>query len=156
MSHLLSYKNKNGQVSESELSNYPYLIYGHGLYSFLKLNNWLVRIFFLLSFLAVIQMLVFRSFGGVVDFKGYSIITNWSFGSFGYPKALCSKNLINWSDSSQDSIELNFKCQANTQITEVLSTGIVSYSSSDDYAGLVDVFSSCYYSNKISKNTDGF
>ena len=67
MSQLLAEKRDNKQISQDELSCYPYLLYGHGLYSFLKLNNWLVKIFFLLSLMAIIQMIVFRSFGGVLD-----------------------------------------------------------------------------------------
>ena len=42
-------------------------------------------------------------------------------------------------------IVLNFECYGNTRITEVLSSGIVSYQNATDYTGLVEVFAKCYY-----------
>lgn len=38
-----------------------------------------------------------------------------------------------------------FECQAHTQISEVFSSGVISYDSPTDYNGLVEVFGKCYY-----------
>lgn len=108
----------------------PFLQYGHSFGSFLKLNDRLVKVFGVLALFACLQMVVFRSFGGVVNFKGFAWTANWSFGSLGFAQNLCSKAMLDWNEST---ITMNFKCEAHTQITEVLSSGIVSYSSADDY-----------------------
>ena len=60
----------------------------------------------------------------------------------GFSQNLCSKSMLDW---SQSSIEFNFKCEGHTEITEILSSGIVSYDSAEDYQGLTEVFAKCYY-----------
>ena len=40
---------------------------------------------------------------------------------------------------------MSFRCQGHTEISEVLSSGIVSYENADDYPGVVNVFGKCYY-----------
>ena len=74
---------------ESKLINLdidePFLIYGPGLHNFLMTNDRLVCVFILLAFLALIQMIVFRSFDGVEGITGLAITTNWSFGDIGWP-----------------------------------------------------------------------
>ena len=89
-------------------------------------------------------MIIFRSFGGTAVFEGFDVSANWSFGSIGYPKNYCSKNMIDWVNSP-DSVRLDFTCQGKTSVQEVLSSGIISYQSEADYKGLVMVFGSCYY-----------
>ena len=58
------------------------------------------------------------------------------------PKNLCQKSYIDWSKST---IDLHFKCEGHTQIKEVFSSGVISYQSSEDYAGIVEVFGKCFY-----------
>ena len=77
-------------------------------------------------------MLIFHSFGGVGNLKGYSLKTGWSIGNIGYPSNICSKNIIDWA-SAEESFVLQFECQATTSVQKVLSSGIVSYDSQDDY-----------------------
>ena len=63
----------------------PFLIYGSGLHNFLMLNDRLICVFILFALLAMLQMLVFRSFDGVSSFTGFAITTDWSFGGIGFP-----------------------------------------------------------------------
>ena len=86
-------------------------------------------------------MLVFRGFAGGAAFD---TVANWSFGSIGFPTNLCSKAPLDWS-STTGNIEMVFECKAHTQISEVFSSGVVSYNSATDYNGLVEVFGKCYY-----------
>ena len=82
------------------------MVYGPGLYNFLVLNRRLVQIFAILSVLAFIQMIIFRSFDSM---KGNnSWYTNWSFAGIGLANNLCAKTLIEW--DKKDSIELVFQC----------------------------------------------
>ena len=57
-------------------------------------------------------MIIFRSFAGM-DIGGYYFKDNWRFASFGYPTNLCSKNYLNWTDSS-DQVKLSYECYGNT------------------------------------------
>lgn len=38
-----------------------------------------------------------------------------------------------------------FECENDHRITEVLSSGIITYSSTEDYAGIVEIYAKCYY-----------
>ena len=108
----------------------------------MTLNARLICIFFVIMLLAVVQMIVFRSFAGLEGFKSINPTANWSFGSIGYPSYMCRKNFIDW---EKEKINLSFRCEGHTEITEVLSSGVVSYENVDDYPGLVNVFGKCYY-----------
>ena len=115
------------------------------MHNFLRLNCRLACVFFVLAILAVSQMIIFRSFAGVRVFNNFSPLTNWSFGSIGYPTELCSKAPLDWSQSGSTGINMVFECQAHTQIRAIYSSGIISYESPTDYEGLVEVFGKCYY-----------
>ena len=93
--------------------------------------------------LAGAQVIIFRSFSGLEGYEGISRMANYSFGSLGFPDNLCSKTYLNWDKS--DGVSMVFTCQQHTQISKVLSSGIISYDSADDYPGLVEVFAKCYY-----------
>ena len=116
----------------------PVLIYGPAIFNFFKLNIRLVGTFFFLAILALLQMIVFRSFNGVEGDALSHITANWSFAGFGFPRSLCSKAYLDW--ENQDSITLMFECNGHTQVTSVFSSGIVSYANSTDYPGLTEVF----------------
>lgn len=85
----------------------PFTIYGVGIHNLLTLNSRMVCIFLVLAVLACVQMVIFRSFGGVQNLSGFAPTANWSFGSIGYPMNLCSKNIIDW---SQPTVELHYEC----------------------------------------------
>ena len=123
------------------------MVYGPGIHSFLKLNNRLVQIFAILAICALLQMIIFRSFSGLDSFQSLAATVNWSFGSMGFAQNLCSKAMLNWGSPG---LELNFRCEGHTQISSVLSSGIVSYSSAEDYQGLTEVFAKCYYDAEMS------
>ena len=134
--------------TDQSMRDDPFIVYGPSMHNFLKLNSRLVCLFLLLALLGMLQMVIFRSFGGVSDLKGFDPVANWSFGSIGFPKGICSKNLIDWS-TPDEPITMNFQCQGRTQIDDVLSSGVISYSGSADYAGLVMAFGSCYYGDEL-------
>ena len=133
----------DGERSERErredLKGNPFLVYGPGIHNFLKINNRLVCLFLLISIISAIQMLVFRSFMGTDGLDGYTMTSRWSFGNIGFPSNLCSKAPLMFTstaESSDKSTSMVFSCQGHTEITKVLSSGVVGYSSSDDYVGL--------------------
>ena len=38
-----------------------------------------------------------------------------------------------------------FECETDHRITDVLSSGIITYANVTDYAGIVEVYAKCYY-----------
>ena len=90
----------------------PFLVFGPGMHNFLKINNRLVCLFLFLSIFALIQMVIFRSFGGTDGLTGYSSLSRWSFGGIGFPTNLCSKAPLVW--SSEQEIPMVFECQKGT------------------------------------------
>ena len=141
------------QERREDLKGNPFLVYGPGIHNFLKINNQLVCLFLLISIIAAVQMLVFRSFKGTDGLEGYTMTSRWSFGNIGYPSNLCSKAplmLTSASESSDESTSMVFSCQGHTEITKVLSSGVVGYSSSDDYVGLTEVFGTCFYDSETT------
>ena len=135
-------RKSKSSVDFSEAGFNPFIYYGVGVNNFAKMNSRLVLLFAFLAMMALIQMIVFRSFNGLGDYAALSPVANWSFGGMGYPTYLCRRNLIDWSEQT---IDLNFHCQGRTEITEVLSSGVMSYEDSEDYPGLSIVFGQCYY-----------
>ena len=79
------------------IKNDPFLIYGSGLHNFLRINNRFVYIFLVLAALSCVKMAIFRSYAVTNEISGFTKTAYWTFGSIGYPRNLCSKNLINWS-----------------------------------------------------------
>ena len=87
-------------------------------------------------------MMIFRAFGGLDDFSNISSVAKWTIGSIGSPKNICAKNFIDW---KQNTIDLHFKCEGNTEITDVLSSGVISFDNATDSDGLTEVFGKCFY-----------
>ena len=77
----------------------PFLRFGTGLYHFFKMTNRLVLLFGVLTLFALVQMIIFRSFGSVANFKNFRWTANWSFGSMGFALNLCSKTMLDWSSA---------------------------------------------------------
>ena len=67
-------------------------------------------------------------------------MTNWTFGGIGFATNLCRKTMLQWDKTDTTTLDLVFECQGHASVSEVLSSGIVSYSSENDYAGLAMVF----------------
>ena len=86
--------------------------------------------------------------------KGFDLDAKFSFGNIGFSTNLCSKNLLDWS-SPEQTIQLNFRCQASTEFDSILSSGLVEYKSLEDYEGIVNVFGSCYYEENIFAKAAG-
>ena len=98
--------------------------------------------FLALSVLACLQIVIFKPFQGLEDFDNIKLSAKWTISEIGMPKNLCSKNYINWEKST---VDFHFKCEGNTQIDEVISSGVISFQNTTDYAGIVEVFGKCYY-----------
>ena len=102
---------ESGHRRESKLINLnfdePFLMYGPGLHNFLMTNDRLICVFILFAALALIQMIVFRSFDGVQGITGFGITTDWSFGGIGFPTNECSKFMIDWYNESR-TINMHF------------------------------------------------
>ena len=121
----------------TESASDPFLYFGIGVRNLVRINNRLTCLFLVLAILAFVQMMIFRTFGGLDNFDDTSSVTKWTLGFIGQPKNLCAKNFIDW---SKDTVNLNFKCEGNTEISDVLSSGVISFDDAEDYAGLVEVF----------------
>ena len=104
----------------------------------------------MLAVLSMIQIIVFRSFSGVSHYSGFGATANWSFGSIGFPTNLCSKTVLDWDKYPDGEIKMVFNCEKHTSVSEVFSSGIVSYANETDYPGLVESFAKCYYDEQDS------
>ena len=79
-------------------------------------------------------------------FLDYTSLSDLSFGSLGIPSNLCSKAMLDWTDAQgTDSINMVFECAGETQVSEVMNSGIISYEGLIDYSGIVEIFAKCYY-----------
>ena len=76
------------------------MLYGPGLHNFLKIIRRLVVIFVVLSVVGIMQIVPFLPFAGVHDENNFGLLTNLSFAAIGFPKAECSKAVIDWETNS--------------------------------------------------------
>lgn len=102
--------------------------------------------FVFLSLLALLQMGLFRSIGGDYDLVKYNWVGKLSFGSLSFGTPLCSKAVIDWKGS--ESTKFIYRCPYGTHVSDVFSSGIVSYTDIEDYRGLVEVYAECYYDSE--------
>ena len=65
---------KSDNHRKKEPLNDPYSLHDPGLHSYLMITDKIFKIFLVLSLLAGIQLIVFRSFSGLVDFRGYDVL----------------------------------------------------------------------------------
>ena len=77
----------------------PLLKYGVGVKNYFLLQTHLIKVFSVLSLLAIIQMSIFGSYDGL-DYLGDKIrfYAKYSFGNFGFSGSMCSRSVINWDD----------------------------------------------------------
>ena len=74
--------------------------------------------------LACFQMGIYRSFDGLGNLDEYVTLTaDVSFGNMGFSGPICSKMPVDW--NNDDSVIMSFGCQQTTEITEVLSSGMM-------------------------------
>ena len=90
--HLLEEGSRSQEFNQSQFKDY-----GISIMNFLELHRQLAWMFFALSCLAIIQMLIYRFMGGL-DYLGDNInpLAKYSFGNFGFSTTNCGMNLIDW------------------------------------------------------------
>ena len=102
-------------------------------------------LFAFLSLIASIQMIIFFAYPGLDYLKGKALHTfaRISFGNIGFAGTVCGKNIITW-DSSKTN--LYFQCEGTTQITDVVSSGLITPQviGSDSYSVVDNAMTNCY------------
>ena len=132
------------EVTSAARQNDPFLIYGPGVSNYFNLQEKLLWIFFVLTILSCFQMGIFRSFDGLGNLGDYVTTTGkLSFGNMGFSGTSCVKMPIDW--VADTSVTLSIGCEKTTQITEVVSSGMML-----DYAwgGWADAVHDCYIDPK--------
>ena len=68
----------------------PFLKYGVGVKNYFLLQTHLIKVFSVLSLLAIIQMIIFGTYDGL-DYLGdkVSFYAKYSFGNFGFSGSIC-------------------------------------------------------------------
>ena len=109
--------------------------------NFFNLETQLIKIFCVLSLLAIPQMIAFYSFNDNTNDAHVSILDKISFSSMGQANTLCSKapNLPN-----QDGFKLYYECDNHYVVTtEVFNAGLLGHEGSFD-ANLYSMSTICY------------
>ena len=85
----------NVDIDEA-LEQDPFLQYGVGVKNFFELHRKMLWMFAFLSLIALVQMVVYLSFGGLSYMKGEALhfFTKISFGNIGFASTICGKNII--------------------------------------------------------------
>ena len=91
----------------------------------------------------------FAGWDGVNEENG-TAAAKGSFGAVGQPRNLCSKAPLLWKIPNRKDPKFVFSCQGRTEVSEVFSAGIVSYTGIDDYPGLAMTYASCFYDPNAS------
>jgi hypothetical protein len=112
-------------------------------------------------------MVIFSTAGGIkvnqfdrdngnpnTKLEGFGLISAVSFGNMGFASTNCGKNFIYWNET--ESTELGFRCQGSTQITQVMSVGIIQYQDESNLAGLNQTFHSCYADPEGDTGTNAY
>ena len=102
----------------------PTIIYGPGIKNYFRLQELLLMGFFLYSLLAWGQIEIFKSFEGLSNFDYFvNGVSTGSLGNIGFSGSVCNKRPIDW--LNRDSLTLRVKCEATTQISGLLSSGMM-------------------------------
>ena len=85
----------------------------------------MMKIFFVLSICAGIQMGIMYSFDGL-GYLGTKIssFAKVSMGNMGFSMSTCSKAIVEWNKRGEE-LALMFQCQGTTTIGSVINTGLM-------------------------------
>ena len=103
-------------------NDFIFLRYGIGIQNYFVVQQRMIRLFGVLSFIAILQMLVYNYFKGYNYTKEESIYAQLSFGDMGYSGSACRRNFVDW---STENTRINLQCSGTTRIRRVISAGIV-------------------------------
>ena len=113
LKHLVKEEDKN-----------PFRIYGTGITNYFTLLRNMILLFGALTILACFQMAIYRSFDGLGNLEEWVTLTaDVSFGNMGFSAPVCSKMPVDWVHDK--SVKMSIGCQRTTQITEILSSGMM-------------------------------
>ena len=97
---------EKAEEDEIDMSHEKFLKYGVGIVTYLQIIYKIYRLLLWMSLLAVIQMALYWAVDGMghisTDVGAYALT---SFGNIGFPKARCSKEIINW---QLKTVKMNF------------------------------------------------
>jgi hypothetical protein len=72
-----------------------------------------MKLFFVLSLIAGVQMMIYASFDGLYYLENLPWMVYLSMGNMGFSQAVCSKNVIDYKAMNAglgNSVELHFQC----------------------------------------------
>jgi len=84
-----------------------FLFYGAGILNYFELQRQLMKMFCVLSLLAIPQMILFYSFGGLRNVGDVGLYVETSMGNIGFSTSDCSKAPIYF---MEESTPLHFTC----------------------------------------------
>ena len=137
-------KDTQGKKRKNREKN-PYLQYGVAIENFFNLEVQLIKIFCVLTLLAIPQMIVLYTFDYNVQMGGTTFLEKTSFSSMGQANTLCSKAPNQMGEKYFNFI---FECDANYEITDaVFSAGLLGVSHSLKI-NLMKMSTICYLSDQ--------
>ena len=127
-----------------------FLEYGIAIENFFNLQKSMIKIYFILTLLAIPQMAVFASYNANASFQFSSVFDMFSFGSLGQADAVCSKapNLPYASNFT-----FQFSCSKNYEVSTIFSTGLLGRASDNNKTDYSETDLSYDYSMDMD---DGF
>jgi hypothetical protein len=136
---------EGSMVYKNAVKKNPLLKYGVGIQNYINMQTSLLKIFAVISLLAITQMLIYKSVGGLDYLTELSDYSRYSFGNMGFSGNSCGKMPVLWHN---DKTKLHFQCQGTTTIKKVLSSGMLQ---SELSGGTDNVANLCYmdYSEEV-------
>ena len=132
-----------------DLKTDAFSLYGPSILSYFELQRSLICDLTLLTLLAVCQMFLFHSQGGLdIMRESVPFSAEWSFGNMGFSTSQCSKWPIRWDRH----VRMNIQCQKTTEIDAVLDSGIILSKAYPE--GADSVFSTCALSDEAKGDGD--
>ena len=97
---------KEGPVNyKSAVKKNPLLKYGVGIQNYINMQTMLLKIFAVISLLAISQMLIYKNVGGLDYLTELSDYSRYSFGNMGFSGNSCGKMPVLWHN---DKTKLHF------------------------------------------------
>ena len=90
------YDSADDMKNEEKKRKDPLIVYGVGLKNYFQLHRQVAWAFFWCSILALIQMGIYKSFGGLEYISDMNEFAKLSFGNMGFSTTDCAKNLVDW------------------------------------------------------------